>query len=259
MDTYWLDVARKLPYGAKRKIDCCGTSPTAYVSQDAKGARFGPCFRCGRREYEAHGPRTLAEIMVLRKQEQAFAAKRAMPDSCISLADGPVEAQLFVLQAFITPEWATTHLGFKYDPESDRVLMPITGGFLARAIRSWQKPKYIKAAPDSTEMFALHRSVKACAVVEDILSACRIYEAGTSSTAVLGTSIGKTTAAHLGSYDVLLAWFDPDKAGEAARKRLRKAMRLYDVQIINIRSDVDPKRLHRGKIKELIEGALSNA
>lgn len=171
--------------------------------------------------------------------------------------EAPAEALQFILKAYLTPERATNEYGFRYDPEHQRVLMPVTGGFLARRVYG-DGPKYIMAAPASTSHYALLRQDQvAIAVVEDILSAIRIYEAGYSALAVLGTSIENKTAMVVADYPVAAGWFDPDAAGDSAFKRLRRALALYDTRVLKVRTDKDPKAMWASQIKEIMENATT--
>lgn len=252
----WQEIAKSLPIGQKRKIPCCGEDATSYVSQDNKGIRMGPCFRCGDKRYEPHGPRSAAEILAARKAVEEIAEMRSIPKRCIHLShsDTPTEAKLWVLQAGITPELAETTYGMRYDPVTRRVNIPITGGFLSRTVFN-QRPKYIKAGASKTEMFILEGN-EPVVLVEDILSAIAINRAGYKAIAALGTSITQTIAADLGKHSCIISWTDADKAGDKAWVKLRKRMGLYPTVLHRIRTEKDPKNIHRAEIVRLIEEKL---
>lgn len=248
----WQEIAKSLPIGQKRKIPCCGTDATSYVSQDHRGIRMGPCFRCGDKRYVPHGPRSVAEVLAARAAIDAVAELREIPKRCIMLSDTetPSEAILWVLQAGLAPEMAETVYGMRYDPVTRRVCIPITGGFLSRAVFN-ERPKYIKAGASKTEMHTL-RGEGPAVLVEDILSAIAINRAGFTAISALGTAITATIAADLGKYPVLISWTDADKAGDKAWAKLRKRMGLYPTVLHRIRTEKDPKEIHRGEIVRLI-------
>lgn len=246
----WKEQAKALPIGQSRKIVCCSSDKSTYISQDNYGLRKGPCLRCGHKEFIKHGPRSAAEILAARRAQSAVESLEEIPARCVPLysPDVPSEAILWTLAGGLTPERATDFYGMKYDPLTRRVCLPIVGGFLARAVFN-DKPKYVKAGASKTEMYKLvDNQDKAIVVVEDILSAIAVHRAGFNSIAVLGTSITTKIAQELGSFPVVVSWTDADKAGDAAWVKLRRKLALYPVNLKRVRTDKDPKELNRSEI-----------
>jgi hypothetical protein len=250
-------LAKSLPYGGKRKVVCCGGSPSAIVSNNVKGISFY-CFRssCDRKEFEPHGERSLAEVMATRQAEAEIKQQRVIPKRCLPLShpEVPYGAVLWVLQSNLSPEEATDVYGMMYDPKTRRVCIPIQGGFLARSVFK-DGPKYIKAGED-TQYYLLRRSQGPLVVCEDIMSAIQVHRSGYSAMAILGTSLTGTTARVMAEFNTIVCWTDGDKAGDAAWVTLRKKMALYPVTLTRVRTDVDPKEIHRGEIVRFIEEIL---
>ena len=249
----WQAIAKSLPMGAARKIPCCSKDASAYVSQDKHGLRLGPCFRCGRKEFEPHGPRSIADILAARRAIEQIQELRSIPDRAILLSDPETssEARLWVLKAGMSPETAQDDYGMRYDPFTRRVCIPLDGGFLARAVHG-ERPKYVKAGATNVELYDLSDGTDAVVITEDILSAIAVRRAGFGAIAVLGTSITTKIAVRLSKFRNVLCWTDGDKAGDAAWVRLRKVMALHPCKLIRLRTEADPKEIHAGDIRRII-------
>ena len=89
-------------------------------------------------------------------------------------------------------------------------------------------------------------------VVEDVLSAIRVHEAGYNSLAVLGTTVGPTQATLIADFPVI-GWFDGDKAGRNGFVKLRKALAPYGVDPKRIQTERDPKQYGRREIIKYLE------
>ena len=249
----WQVMAKTLPYGASRKIQHCGSSPAARINHSNAGISLY-CFRCGEQEFIPHGPRSAAEILAARAATEELKEARSIPKRCQGLTEEgvPSEALLWTLRTGLTPEEATNVYGFKYDPKTRRVLIPLSGGFIARAVFK-ELPKYIRSGSMDQEIWESSVGEGGPVVIcEDILSAIKVSRSGFSSIAILGTSISTTAAAHIGKYQNVICWTDGDKAGDAAWLKLRKRMALYDTSLSRIRTDDDPKNISITEIKRLI-------
>jgi DNA primase len=250
----WEETAKALPYGSSAKVLHCGSSPAARAYNSPSGISIH-CFRCGDREFIPHGPRSAAEILAARVATEALREAREMPKRCVPMTDpdNPSEALLWTLRTGLTPEEATDVYGFKYDPETRRVCIPLTGGFIARAVFR-EQPKYIRAGSMEQHTWVQHvDGSTSVVVIEDILSAIKVYRAGFSSCAVLGTSITPEAAAVIGSYANAVCWTDADKAGDAAYVKLRKRLSLYETTLHRVRTDRDPKLIHISDIRSILK------
>lgn len=143
----------------------------------------------------------------------------------------------------------------RWHEKTRRVLIPIHQsdrlvGLLGRAVFG-ERPKYrMLGGPADTLFHAPHRPGEAVVVVEDILSAIAVWRAGANATAVLGTSVTPVQAAQIaerGSH--IIGWFDGDAAGDRAWQRLRTKMALHPVTLSRIRTEQDPKELHRRDLR----------
>lgn len=249
----WQSMAKALPYGASRKVEHCGSSPAARINHSNAGISLY-CFRCGEQEFIPHGPRSAAEILAARAATEELREARDIPKRCQGLTEEgvPSEALLWTLRTGLTPEEATNAYGFKYDPKTRRVLIPLDGGFIARAVFK-EHPKYIRSGSMDQEIWEQRVDEDHTVVItEDILSAIKVYRSGFSSIAILGTSVSTTAASRIGAYKHVICWTDGDKAGDAAWLKLRKRMALYDVKLSRIRTDDDPKNISITEIKRLI-------
>ncbi len=249
----WQSMAKAIPYGASRKVQHCGSSPAARINHSNAGISLY-CFRCGEQEFIPHGPRSAAEILAARAATEELREARDIPKRCQGLTEEgvPSEALLWTLRTGLTPEEATDVYGFKYDPKTRRVLIPLMGGFIARAVFK-EQPKYIRSGSMDQEIWEQRvDESNTCVITEDILSAIKVYRSGFSSIAILGTSISTTAASRIGTYEHVICWTDGDKAGDAAWLKLRKRMALYDTTLSRIRTDDDPKNISITEIKRLI-------
>jgi len=254
----WEAVAKALPYGASSKVTHCGSSPAARCYNKPDGISMH-CFRCGSSVFIPHGPRSAAELLAARQATQALKEARSIPDRAIPLthADCPSEARLWPLKTGLAPEEASGTYGMRYDPKTRRVLIPFDGGFLARALFN-ERPKYIRAGSNAVEDFSLvsTKSPGLAVITEDILSTIKVFRAGFSAMALLGTHITATTAAKIGVYKTVVSWTDGDAAGDAAFVKLRKRLGLYDTALLRVRTEKDPKNLHIAEIQQHIKECL---
>jgi len=248
----WKALAKKLQIGCSTKVQCCGNDASAMINNGEKGVSLY-CFRCGRQEWEPHGPRSIHEIMATRRAVEVIERAASMPHDALALMDGPPEALLWVLSGGLSPEMANDVYGFRYEPNVRLVLIPIENGVLGRDVFGG-KPKYRLFGDGRSYRLSKGRS-GVTVVVEDILSAIAVNRAGWTSLAVLGTSISSIQATYAAN-TVTVGWFDNDAAGDAAYVRLRKAMGLHPSQVVRIQTDVDPKHIHREQISNLIGEAV---
>lgn len=253
----WEKQALALPTGQKTKIQCCGNSPSAMISNNRWGINYF-CFRCETKKSKAHGRRSIAEILEARKAVQELREMRSIPKRCIPLyhPDVPSEAHVWVLKSGLSPEEATDTYGFLYDPKTRRVSLPFVGGFLSRAVFN-ERPKYVKSGAD-TEMYSICKLDERLVIVtEDMMSAIKVHKAGYNVTAILGTAVTPTIASALAKFDTVVCWTDGDEAGDAAWVKLRKRMALYPVNLVRVRTDDDPKEFTAAQIRALIGEKLN--
>lgn len=259
----WQERARRLPFGGRKKVPHCGPEPSAYISNSPAGISLY-CFRCGpdSKQFEPHGRLSAADILAYRKHDDSLQQGRT--PSTVPLYDDSVEssARVWVLKAGITPERASDIYGMGWDGNSRRIVVPVlhnereTGLFTARATDD-RKPKYIMPKGSiGASWYRLERDRgKNVVIVEDVLSAIRVYEAGFNVLAVLGTTIGTSHVGLLDRYTPI-GWFDGDKAGRSGFVKLRRALSPYGVEPKRIETEKDPKRYSKGEIQQFVEEAM---
>lgn len=188
-------------------------------------------------------------------------AERKYPE-VVALYDDvvPTSAHVWVLKAGLTPERATDEYGIAWSPRSSRVIVPIlhngepTGQWTGRAVDG-RKPKYLMPRGSvGAYWYGLRGDRAPCVVVEDVLSAIRVYEAGYSSMAVLGTTISLWAATTLARSSVI-GWFDGDKAGRDGYVKLRKALGPFGIEPKRVQTERDPKTYSRRAITQYIKDA----
>lgn len=256
----WKELARSLPFGASRKVECCGDGPSTYINNTPKGISIGPCFRCGERDFIPHGKISSAQLTLWRQADTAIRGMR-VPAALSELGDWPAEVLVWLGAAGLSPEHAARY-DIAYDPRSARVILPITTegtahGFVARAVSHGKdRPKYIASRDAGNHCWLRGRS-STLVVVEDILSAIRVYEAGFRAFAAMGTSFSQEalTPALVGCTRAV-SWLDPDEAGRKAHGKLRKAFSLWDQPLYRVQSERDPKAHTKLEIQTYIKEAL---
>lgn len=175
----------------------------------------------------------------------------------IPLTEAPREAWLWVLRAGLSPEEANDVWGFRWAPEQERVIVPVLplgDAWVARSVDPKRKPKYI-SSNNAKGRFWTGGNVKAdvTIVVEDILSAIACVRAGFRAVAAMGTATDQIElVAEACATGHVIGWFDPDRAGEAAALRFKKACRLWPVQYGRIRSERDPKLHTQQEIRDFV-------
>lgn len=239
--------------GSSRKIKWCCHDASTRITHGEKGIGLH-CFRCGETDWEAHGTRSIAEIMAARAAIRELSETRIIPERAVTLDQAPNAAIVWLLKGGVTPEQAEK-LGFKYDPLTRRVLMPVEGGFLGRSVFN-ERPKYLMAGPAGVLYWAQTAGSRVAVAVEDILSALAVQRVGYTGCGILGTSLTGDDAARLAGFPHVIGWFDGDTAGDKAWVTLRKRMRLHPTTLTRIRTDKDPKALPRAEVKRLIQEQL---
>ncbi|WP_299073765.1 toprim domain-containing protein [uncultured Paraglaciecola sp.] len=260
--TTWQEVANTLTVGQKRRFACdCGTDTPAIISKDTKGISFY-CFRCGEKDWAKGAPMTPAEIIAAREARNELVEARVIPSRCIPLCheDCPYEAFSWPLLGNLTPEDASDKYGFRYDPQTRRVCIPIENGFLARRVFADGGAKYYRSAgsePFVAYTLTTYSRFKApVVVVEDVMSAIRVNTAGYSSVALLGTSLGIVAAGHIGQWSNVICWTDMDEAGDKAYKTLKKKLALYPSKLLRIQTERDPKENWIAEIQTRVERVM---
>jgi hypothetical protein len=144
-----------------------------------------------------------------------------------------------------------TSLKIRYDPKQDRVVFIIERDGVAidavGKLLSGYGPKWFRYG-SSGRSFLLEGS-RTCVVVEDVLSACVVNQAGYSAMALLGTHLKELDLRELICYDTILVALDPD----AYSKGIAMATRLSayaDARSVRIPNDL--KYFTPNEIEEIL-------
>jgi len=257
----WLEVAKELPLGHKRRIACaeCGTSDKSLIVNHGSKAYNAYCFRCGDNPFEIKGEMSLAELAHIKELNENV-LKQRLPLSLPTdySTDIPITGRLWLYSAGITEStWRENRIG--YSETLERVILPVYDSrgkliwYQCRAILKGQTPKYVQPASNrETVLFeSRHRNTdKECIIVEDILSAIRIGK-HCKCISLLGTKITTAQTNYLSRYDNITTWLDSDKAGVTGAYNVRKALQLLTT-VKNIVTEKDPKCYSDKEIKEIL-------
>lgn len=252
-----------LDVGASIKIPHlgCTESNAMKVSEQVEGTLFH-CFKCGTTAFSSsyNSPRER-----LRREAAYAETKRIQADVSYDL---PADFSQTIPQkglAWLGQGGWTIQMMRRYcigwSQALNRVILPMRGsvctiGYIARAVESWQKPKYLEKVPPDAMWESINpidRDVESdavCVICEDILSAGRCGEF-IKSYSILGTSLSTTQLNTLSKFKTIYIWLDPDKAGLKGVKNMYRRLSLVcDVRVV--RSGADPKCLTDEAIKEAL-------
>lgn len=295
-EEYWLQQAKALPYGGKAKIQCCGSTPSMIINHNSKGYS-GWCFRCSPDEgskFHPHGELSIKQILARREAVQELSRSPVvLPRDFTS--EIPDTGRVWLLKAGISAQLSSLY-GIGYSEYYRRVIIPVLrdgelDAFIARSVTG-ESPKYIARMrnPDnalflsntgfkdrSEESKAVHGAFD-IVLTEDILSAIRVGR-HCASGAVLGTTLSDACIGRIeqGSRPVqqnarqnmawwepqetnlrVAVWLDPDAAGRKGSSRIASRLRLSGRNVVEIRTDKDPKYLSDRQIIDTLK-EYSNA
>lgn len=273
----WLEVAQNLPCGHSERVDCdncgVGTNTNAAICNHNPKYYSVHCYACDYNDYSSKGQLTLAERQRIQElNDEAIKGQNsrviALPDdTTYNHAEFSREARMWLYAGGVSPSlWTKYSIG--YSKRLERVVLPVYRDgkliwYQCRAILKGQRPKYIQPSGDrATVMFSstqpykdnhLERTYERKIVVEDILSAIRVGNAGVQAEAVslLGTKITAGQTSILSQADEVVTWLDGDKAGKKGSYSIRKTLSLL-CDVSNIRTDEDPKAYSNKQIREIL-------
>ena len=257
----WLEVAKALPLGQKKRVHHeCGEDRPLVIGHDEIGYS-AYCHRCGPIGNQKHGYMNLAEIQRLNdlnknaKEQQSNELPR---DFTLHIPRGKSS---WLLKAGITAHRAAA-LGIGWSPRLNRIVLPLYGkdGTLlywqARAVDKGQSPKYINpSVPKDALLYTVSPDNAAdtgeeVVVTEDILSAIRVGK-HCPAVSILGTKTSDHQASAICRYVRVTYWLDPDDAGRrGAIAGIRKLGLVTTARTVE--SPVDPKNLSDREIREYL-------
>lgn len=287
-EPHWLATAKSLKFGEKRKIRCCGKSPSMIVTHGTKGYS-AHCFRSADHGgFEPHGTLSLARLEQRKLDLQEISDRSRplmLPADAKPINKENAQACLWGLSCGITLIQQTRY-GFQYSPSYQRVFLPITGavspkstsdvtsyepqnttmpliGWLSRALSKDGTPKYLMRTNSDAVVF---KSLKADleytgtldgVIVEDCLSCIRVGRF-LPTVAILGTSVSTIyqTLEHFGIPEErkgrVAVWLDGDKAGRKGREAVARQVALMGHEVVRINTPKDPKKYSNADIRRLL-------
>lgn len=249
----------RLQLGSYQKVPHleCSQSKVLRIENTLEGFKFF-CFKC--REY-AFGSNYNSPAERLRRTEVLAEQTKRMADKNYSLpADFSHNISARGLAWLGKGGWTIRmmqryNIGFSV--ALNRVILPVVynsihQGYTARAVESWQQPKYLELCRDGVMWESIGRCIapKACVLCEDILSAGRCGEY-MKAYSMLGTTLSTEQLTVLMNYDKIFIWTDNDTGGRDALLKAVPRLRMFsDVHIV--RSEVDPKLLTNDEIRSYL-------
>ena len=262
----WLDLAKTLPLGHKLRSDCpeCGlgtNTNAAIINHNLQGYSLY-CNACSYNPFSHKGKQTLKELADLRKlneEAQRHAQSRTIrlpDDTRYSLEDFSPEGRQWLFKAGITPKIINKY-SIGYSKVLRRVVLPVHGDSLEwyqnRAVYEGQKPKYLQPNIVKNAIFnsRLIRPDTTIIIVEDILSAIRVTEAGYNAVSILGTKLSEYQTSRLSEVRRVVTWLDGDRAGRKGAASIRKTLSML-MEVGNIVTEKDPKCYSDQQIRKII-------
>jgi DNA primase len=259
--TSWSSLVSGLEVGKRKRCSHdCGSGGTLLVSRDAQGYH-AYCFRCNDSGF-LNGPQ---ESLDARLKRLSGALDADIAARTVNLPEGgiyswqawPPAARLWLLKAGLSAH-DLPELGAYYHPPTNRVVLPC---FRAadRHCEFWQArsidgrvPKYLAPPVDKAGVIPMYGSAPTVTLTEDILSAYKVGKVG-EGWCLLGTKLNQNHLTKLMQRGcVVNVWLDPDPPGQAGANKALAKLRSVGIVCRNIVTDVDPKLMHLGAIKELL-------
>lgn len=269
-------ITDRLQVGTFRKVPHleCSQSNVLRIENTLEGFKYY-CFKCQEYAFSSNfnsPAERLRRLEVLRDQTKRQADKDYSLPADFSRTISPGGLYWLGLGGWTIAMIQKYNIGFS--AVLNRVILPVVydsihRGYTARAVESWQSPKYLelcqhgimweseslrenysadnKACYGSSDSLT-HRNE--CVLTEDILSAGRCGE-WLKSYSMLGTTLATDQLMILMNYNKIFIWLDNDKGGNTGLLKAVPRLRMFsDVQIV--RSLVDPKLLTNKQIQEYL-------
>ena len=258
----WRETAKTMAAGSHMKVPCCESDKSAILNNHGTYATVY-CFRCEKAEAQSFKYLTFQERMEMKKRDKKIVSGLTTGQS-VSLQNAPPTAWVWLLRAGLAVETAQKNYNISWSPDTQRIILPImqnnvdTGAFIARSLD--RQPKYL-SSKNAKGLHWYGGSSPIVVVVEDILSAIRVTEAGFSAIAAMGTTITEQLVDYITDKEVIVGWFDADAAGEAANAKLEARLKTFDILHGCVRPCVgkkDPKDFSKHEIQTLVCESLNN-
>jgi len=259
----WLEIAKRLPIGHKRREVCpCGTGKAVVISNN--GDSFSAyCFRCGAKAYEKVGRLNINQLNKLAEYRRAAdeAIKSiGLPNDATRELDS--KSSVWLYGSGISDSTSSL-ANILYSPSMLRCILPVynaSGNLVYWQARSLDKdmlPKYINPQVDAGKVLyqlgGLNKVSDTAIVVEDILSAIKVQISApeVDVLSILGTKTTDWKAGYLSKYDTVKYWLDPDEAGQRGNREGIRTLSLV-TNAVALSSRADPKLLSQNEIRQTL-------
>ncbi len=260
----WEKIARTLPCGRTKRINCCRKDVSQVISHTEKGYSTY-CFRCGdgSRKFVSHGTRSLKDMIKHRKELNEYMATQGELELPYDFdTDIPDYGRVWLLKGGVGSA-LIEHYGFGWSECMNRVVLPVYEDGELTAVQSrsvWDamKPKYLNKKGSSNCMFwhdpevQLDRITDELVITEDILSTVRVGRLN-DCVSTLGTSLSDRMATQLlENYSNFAVWYDGDEAGVRGARKACKALMMQGGVVRVIRTKLDPKEYNNEEISTIL-------
>ena len=182
------------------------------------------------------------------------------PDITDVRSKWPTSGYVWLLEAGID-EKGMTALQVRYSPSLNRMIIPLFAngkynGWIGRKCGDGPGPKYLTKLIDKKYNTQILRANpgKSLVLVEDILSAYRVFNLGYNTVALLGVGMTEPSFIDITSkYNDFVIWLDNDKP-EVKKAQVKLATRLGmfgNAKIV--KTDCDPKEHSDTEIREILK------
>lgn len=252
-------VTKYMRPGENRKVQHVNCSDSRALSITCtEDALMFKCFKCDTGWIQPHEDQSHAAKKRRAAEAEAYRAEMlkhgyGLPDDCTT------QLQLEALAWLGKGGW-TNALIERHRPLWSGLLGRVVfrvepAGYIARAVSEGQQPKYLSKTPRGGPAWWSSEPIgQRCCITEDILSAGRVGE-HYPAMAALGTDSWNWEI--LARCRQILIWTDNDGGGEKARRKIRETAQWLPVELIDIRTEHDPKAYSWQAIKDILtkEGA----
>lgn len=273
----WLEEAKKLPIGGRRRVHCCQPRKTAVLSRNGWGYHFF-CFSqsCSRKEDVPDQGRTLSQILSTRDTLTRLASSdwRIPEDIDLSMSSAPLEARSWIYGAGVS-ERLRLRCWVGWSERLKRVVLPCSTPSLdadgawqqvpwtARAVLPGMKPRYLPkpTIPWSSSEFFRTTEASCLVVTEDILSALRVAAAAERAKfplltwSIHGARLSPSCTARILDLSprAVVLWLDGDKAGRRGAQAARRSLMMAGVDVRIVQTEKDPKHYCNDDILKHLE------
>lgn len=262
INTSFLNEYKSLAVGQQKRLECpeCSNGKTLSITRKPEGIMYH-CYRCGDKVKGFHKLEKLSLAEKRKFKNKIFEIKEVKLPTDYTL-EHPYEMERFLLKYGLYSS-TVAKFGVGYSAYLDCVVYPLYDekgtiqGIQYRALHDVPgMPKYVTKG-SKPPYICFNPNSRVLCLTEDILSAIKVNKEA-NSMCLLGTSLTlehkKFISANKDKLDVVVTWFDNDKAGQDGAKKVKRFLDLIGMKHRNVISQRDPKDAHYKEIKEYVGG-----